>query len=406
MTPPDQQATTCLVPESATIWIHGDASFTKGGTTWFEIDGNLYLNFHEDNNQEGTDPQFSFDAYINGALVIGPSGGLQLSTVGFLHVGSDGIAGEFEASFGAGQTSSVGSGSVDLGASTKFTVMFNTTRNEVDFSLPNTPTGQPPASIPGVVDNSVTIPAAPTVPGSSQSYPPEPYFTVSATAKVNIVNAFVLDGSFALVVAPEVLSINFDASLTLHVPGQSGDLLDASATGGLTLDSQGLDGALSVTFGSSSSSLPVTIGASMLLEINTTGSVQQVGSGSSAISIPAGANHLYADLSASGSLEILDQSIASASLDFTVTGESLILTISGSIDLPLFSSSLTVDGTLGIVGAPNPGLYGVLSIDESAGGGAGRRPERAGAGLLAGCTLPVRGQHHECLAIGDRVHGR
>ena len=58
-----------LAPSSATIWVSGNAGFTLGGTTWFSIDGNLYLNFSEG------DSGLQFDAYINGDLVIGSAGG-------------------------------------------------------------------------------------------------------------------------------------------------------------------------------------------------------------------------------------------------------------------------------------------------------------------------------------------
>ena len=358
--PPNHDEQTIKIdPESATIWVHGAATFSKGGTSWFGIDNaDLFIHFGE------APGGFQFQVYVSGTLELGPPDApiFSLDAWGYLQIDSSGIAAELDASFATG-----GASKSELSVDGTVFVELNTTDKTITFTPPTTiqtsSDGASKSFDSGSSDSTITIADRPTLPDGTKPDSAEPYFLANITADVSLLNGeFVLNGMVDLVVAPNLLTLSFDAGLNMNLPNGT-TVLTGTATGGLTIDAHGMVGAVDVE-GISFNAGILSINAAAKLEINTTGVSAVVGAGTpNPITVPAGAGGFFAELSATGDLTIKDQTIANASIDVTITGGAAVIVVHGGVNVPVLGD-VTVDGTLGIITGAGGGVYGGLSIVE------------------------------------------
>ncbi len=210
-----------LPPESVSLMAQGTASFTLNNQTWFAINGELDIYFGATTTASGSvDPEFY--AYINGALVIGPSSApyFDFATTGFLQISDQGIAATFNLTLSGSQA--LAAAGITLG-NDKFELTLNTTGQDVSFTPPSiTDPNQPGTSPP------VNIPAAP-----NSSSPAESYLEIQAGGSLDIENTIDLSGTFNLLIAPTVIDIGLDANFAF------GGVLAFQVQGGLILNTGG-----------------------------------------------------------------------------------------------------------------------------------------------------------------------
>ena len=210
-----------LPAESVSLMAQGTASFTLNNQTWFAINGELDIYFGATTTASGSvDPEFY--AYINGALVIGPSSApyFDFATTGFLQISDQGIAATFNLTLSGSQA--LAAAGITLGNDT-FELTLNTTGQDVSFTPPSiTDPNQPGTSPP------VNIPAAP-----NSSSPAESYLEIQASGSLDIENTIDLSGTFNLLIAPNVIDIGLDANFAF------GGVLAFQVQGGLILNTGG-----------------------------------------------------------------------------------------------------------------------------------------------------------------------
>ncbi|MGD0040477.1 MAG: LamG-like jellyroll fold domain-containing protein, partial [Isosphaeraceae bacterium] len=339
-----------LPPESVSLMAQGTASFTLNNQTWFAINGELDIYFGATTTASGSvDPEFY--AYINGALVIGPSSApyFDFATTGFLQISDQGIAATFNLTLSGSQA--LAAAGITLG-NDQFELTLNTTGQDVSFTPPSiTDPNQPGTSPP------VNIPAAP-----NSSSPAESYLEIQASGSLDIENTIDLSGTFNLLIAPTVIDIGLDANFAF------GGVLAFQVQGGLILNTGGsAPGLVAALNLEQTEGIPSTYGFSLntsfLLEVNSTGQSQSLGG----INVPAGINGTnspYVLVQATGDLLVGSFDIY-GTFDFTSNATSTTIAASGTTSLgPLGQAS--VNGQITIDTA-QPGIYGILqtSLDTT-----------------------------------------
>ena len=294
-----------VAPKSLSLMATGLLAFGTGSTEYFRLEGGFAVRI--DSN--------GFGLMGAGNLRIGSREAplLDLSVNVFLFLGSDGgtlgFAGMFQAS--AGSSAIPG---VTFKAS--LLVVINTFGHDIVFTIPQTdpafPTirdekgrnmetagiqkvavlnadgtqqidssGQPLST--DVLVRQVTITGGPRKQdGSIMSS--EPYLQVRASGELNLTDAFVVRGSFGFLLTVSKFEVSFDGLMKL------GPLGEASTAGFLRIGSSGVYGAFELKVSSSfGASVGLSMTASVVMEINTTASVQTVYMGTSPRTVARGA---------------------------------------------------------------------------------------------------------------------
>jgi hypothetical protein len=355
--PGQSNPTKLIIPhQSASLLVNGTASFQVAGQSLFQIHGELDAYFAY-STVNGT-AQVQLDALLNAAVILGPSNMSVISfdATGFLQISNAGIAAEFSLVFDAPGSQALESYGIDLGsAQNTFKLELNTTSQEVKFTTPSLENPSTAMTQPGA-GTSVDIPAGPHnadgTPGS-----PEPYLLVDGKGSLNILNSFTLTGTFDLLAAPGLLSIDLDADLQLKVANTT--LLDAGVMGGIKIYSAGAAAAIKLNV---NTGLPAGYGLSLnagfLFELNTTGAAQTLGG----VSVPQGKGS-YVLIHSQGDLNVGPFDI-NGTFDFSSDSAGVMIAVVGNTSFGLLGS-VHVNGQLALL-APNifagqlPGVYGIL----------------------------------------------
>jgi hypothetical protein len=294
-----------VAPKSLSLVATGLLAFRTGSTEYFRLEGGFAVRI----DSKG------FGLMGAGNLRIGSREAplLDLSVNVFLFLGSDGgtlgFAGMFQAS--AGSSAIPG---VTFKAS--LLVVINTFGHDIVFTIPQTDPAFPTirdeqgrnmetvatqkvavlnadgtqqidssgqALSTNVAVRQVTITGGPRKQdGSTMSS--EPYLQVRASGELNLTDAFVVRGSFSFLLTVSKFELAFDGLMKL------GPLGEASTAGFLRIGSSGVYGAFELKVSSSfGSAVGLSINASVVMEINTTASVQVVFLGSAQRTVARGA---------------------------------------------------------------------------------------------------------------------
>ena len=216
------------------------------------------------------------------------------------------------------------------------------------------------------------------------------YFQIYAAGNLvfgTVSNGFFLNSaSLYLVVSSGGLAVSASATLGVEVGGTQ--LLSAAASGGMIISTAGFAASLTVTVASSlndpSGGNLYAFSGTFTLQVNTTGVQQTIGSGPSALIIPAGPGPTnsptgpYFQLYVSGTLA-LGTTSATASSGLFVAGNfylvistsGLMISANGTLTAVVANNTLltmTASGGLILnVGGADPGLAGELTLTLSAG---------------------------------------
>jgi|GEM_PF-5680523 len=336
-----------LPKDSVSLDIVGAADFQRSGQDWFSINGELDAYFTLSTDEHGNLHPL-LQVYVAGNLLIGPATAslAEFNANGFLQISDAGVAAEMTITLASSQ------GLADKGIALKnvqFSLLLNTTDQEVTYTTPTPDDLGLPGPLPGA-GTSVDIPAAPT--GTST---PAPYLQINGQGELDLKDAFDLHGSFTLLIAPHLLTFGLDMDFGLEVNGTL--LNEFHVQGGLSLNDQGLVAAINLNQTTTlPSSNDFNLSASFTLEINTTNQLQLVGG----ITLAAGN---YVEVAAQGDLRVKSFDLH-GSFDFFEDSTSVTIVPTASIALGALGSA-NVDGTLvllsGSAGAA-PGLYGMLHV--------------------------------------------
>jgi hypothetical protein len=338
---PDKSTRTYSLPaQSVSLQINGSADFQRGGQDWFSLTGQLDAFFTFTTDAAGVHPELQID--FIGMMLAGPATSpyVSLSGSGYLQLSDAGIAADLSFSLLPNQT--LANAGILLKNDT-FTVFLNTTGQEIKYTIPAV--SDPSQGVVSGANTAIDIPAAPT--GTTT---PAPYLQINGQGELDIESSFDLTGSFSILAAPGVLTFGLNMNLGLTAQGTT--LVTFLVQGGLTFNSQGVVGGISVQPAAPfPAGYGVNLNGSFLLEVNTTGKQQAVGG----LTIPAGN---YALVHTVGDLTFGPVD-AHGTFDLQASGGGVMITVAAGAALgPLRTASLT--GNLTLQSGAHPGAYGIL----------------------------------------------
>ncbi len=344
--PGQATSTTYTLPQdSVSLMVVGSADFQRNGSDWFSLDGELDAYFSFTTDATGTVRPL-LQVYVGGNLLIGPatSPTADFTATGFLQISDAGVAADIGISLVSSDALSK-AGIVlknDL-----FSLLLNTTGQEVTYTTPSLTDPDQQGTVPGA-GTAVDIPAAP-----SGTNTPEPYLQIHGNGDLDVDNAFDLSGSFTMLIAPGLFSFGLDMDFYLQANGTTLDQFHAQ--GGLILNSQGILAAVDLQqLSTLPSNLGFSLDASYMMEINTTNHMQSVGG----IIVPAGN---FAEVAAQGDMFVGSFDLK-GSFDFVVNSSSVTIVAAASAVVgPL--GSVNVAGSLSIVSGSNGGVYGLFQAN-------------------------------------------
>ncbi|MEX0323828.1 MAG: LEPR-XLL domain-containing protein [Puniceicoccaceae bacterium] len=383
---------------SFTIFIDTEFSFlVPGGTEQlFKVDGVFYLEVSTD----------GLEVFADGELSLGPAGNelLDFDATMLFVVNLNGFAGRVTLQV----TSNLIPGVEFSGA---FHLAFNTTFERVEFLIPDLPTpiglidgpaipfnpADPTAKVPyeTTVDNgdgperAIIIPAGPppsdlttpedwTVASGDEAF----YVFLFGSGGIILGDFFTMTGSFSITAAFNVtdgLTFSLEFSMSMEVD----PLGSVAAIGLVEISSNGIIAAISLgasaSVGDASTGAGISVSGNFSLEINTTGSLQQVERleidpttfapygdlRTETVDIESGEVRIFVAGSVAISTFITGQ--GAFQLEYTLGG-SLTLAWFGQLEILTLGTPMLAFTTSGLILIKNTGIAGRLTIALDAGG--------------------------------------